>query len=106
VLQNLSAPATLGPSISSAFIATLMGVGSANVIYLPVANRLKSLSAEEVELRTLTLEGILAVQAGDNPRVVADKLTSYVPPAERNSGDGDGGNVSEMPVADAEQEAA
>ena len=85
VLQNLSAPSTLGPSISSAFIATLMGVGSANVIYLPVANRLKSMSTEEVELRTLTVEGILSVQAGDNPRVVADKLTSYVPPVARNS---------------------
>ena len=100
VLQNLSAPATLGPSISSAFIATLFGVASANVIYLPVANRLKALSAEEVELRTLTLEGILSVQAGDNPRVVADKLTSFVPPAERNAGDAD--NVTEMPQREAE----
>ncbi len=89
VLQNLSAPATLGPSISSAFIATLMGVASANVIYLPVASRLKAMSAAEVELRTLTLEGILSVQAGDNPRVVADKLTSFVPPAERAGGDAD-----------------
>ena len=50
VLQNLAAPATLGPAISSAFIATLMGVGSANVIYLPIANRLKAMSSEEVEL--------------------------------------------------------
>ena len=74
VLQNLAAPSTLGPSISSAFIATLLGVGSANVIYLPIANRLKQMSAEEVELRLLTLDGILAVQAGDNPRVVAEKL--------------------------------
>jgi chemotaxis protein MotA len=99
VLQNLAAPATLGPSISSAFIATLLGVGSANVIYLPVANRLKAISAVEVELRTLTLEGILSVQAGDNPRVVADKLTSYVAPAERDSGESD--NVAEMPQAKA-----
>jgi chemotaxis protein MotA len=87
VLQNLSAPATLGPSISSAFIATLMGVGSANVVYLPIANRLKALSAQEVELRTMTLEGILSVQAGDNPRVVAEKLGSYVPPSERGAED-------------------
>jgi chemotaxis protein MotA len=100
VLQNLSAPATLGPSISSAFIATLMGVASANVIYLPVANRLKAMSASEVELRTLTLEGILSVQAGDNPRVVADKLTSFVAPAERGGGDAD--NVTPMPERDAE----
>ncbi len=83
VLQNLSAPATLGPAISGAFIATLYGVGSANVILLPTANRLKVLSAEEVELRTMTLEGILSIQAGDNPRVVADKLLSFIPPAER-----------------------
>jgi len=85
VLQNLSAPSTLGPAISGAFIATLMGVGSANVIFLPVANRLKALSAEEVELRMLTLDGILAVQAGDNPRVVAEKLNSYIAPEERSS---------------------
>ncbi len=100
VLQNLSAPATLGPSISSAFIATLMGVASANVIYLPVASRLKAMSSAEVELRTLTLEGILSVQAGDNPRVVADKLTSFVAPAERGAGDAD--NVTEMPQREAE----
>jgi chemotaxis protein MotA len=87
VLSNLSAPSTLGPAISSAFIATLMGVGSANVVYLPIANRLKALSKQEVEMRTLTLEGILAVQAGDNPRVVAEKLGSFVPPAERESAD-------------------
>lgn len=84
VLQNLSAPATLGPSISVAFIATLLGVGSANVIFLPVAARLKALSAEEIDLRTLTVEGILSVQAGDNPRIVAEKLISFVPPAERD----------------------
>src|SRR6201992_233794 len=101
VLQNLSAPATLGPAISSSFIATLMGVGSANVIYLPVANRLKALSAEEVELRTLTVEGILSVQAGDNPRGVGDKLTSLVPPEERNS-EADSGGASAVPQQQAE----
>jgi chemotaxis protein MotA len=83
VLENLSAPETLGPAISGAFIATLYGVGSANVVFLPVANRLKGLSAGEVELRTLTLEGILGIQAGENPRVLAEKLESYIPPAER-----------------------
>ena len=62
-----------------------MGVGSANVIFLPIANRLKAISAEEVELRMMTLEGILSIQAGDNPRLVAEKLMSYLPPAERES---------------------
>lgn len=83
VLQNLSSPASLGPAISTAFIATLLGVGSANVIFLPVGARLRSLSSAEAELRILTLEGILAVQAGDNPRVVGDKLRSFIAPAER-----------------------
>lgn len=83
VLQNLAAPSTLGPAISSAFIATLLGIGSANVVYLPISNRLKSLSDAEADLRRLTLDGILAVQAGDNPRVVAEKLNSYIAPAER-----------------------
>ena len=101
VLQNLAAPSTLGPSISSAFIATLMGVGSANVIFLPVANRLKAISAEEIELRVLTLEGILSVQAGDNPRVVADKLMSFVAPDERGGGDDAESNVAEMPEREA-----
>ncbi|HST56929.1 MAG TPA: flagellar motor protein [Solirubrobacteraceae bacterium] len=87
VLENLSAPSTLGPSISAAFLATLMGVGSANVIFLPVANRLKAISGEEVELRIMTLEGILSLQSGDNPRLVADKLMSYLPPAERSDDD-------------------
>ena len=83
VLENLSNPAILGPAISGAFIATLMGVGSANVIYFPVATKLKAISEEEVELRTLTVEGVLAIQAGDNPRVVEDKLMAFVPPHER-----------------------
>ena len=79
--QNLSKPETLGPSISAAFIATLLGVASANVVYLPIAARLKQLSQEELHFRAMTLEGILAIQAGDNPRVVAEKLIAYVPPA-------------------------
>lgn len=87
VLGNLSDPDTLGPAISVAFVATLYGVGGANLIFLPVASRLKALSKEEVALRMLTLDGILAVQAGDNPRIVADKLSSYVPPSERESED-------------------
>jgi chemotaxis protein MotA len=85
VLQNLDAPETLGPSISAAFIATLVGVGSANVVFLPIANRLKQLSAEELHAREMTVEGILSIQSGDNPRVVAEKLVTYVPPSQRPS---------------------
>jgi chemotaxis protein MotA len=64
-----------------------MGVGAANVVFLPVAGRLKGLSHAEVHERNLVLEGILSIQAGDNPRVVAEKLMSLVPPAERAAED-------------------
>jgi chemotaxis protein MotA len=83
VMNNLNQPSTLGPLIASAFLATLMGVGSANVVFLPMANRLKELSEAEMHFREMTLEGILGIQAGDNPRVVAEKLMAYVPPSER-----------------------
>jgi chemotaxis protein MotA len=107
VLENLDAPATLGPAISGAFIATLYGVGSANVIFLPTANRLKAMSSEEVELRSMTLEGILSIQAGDNPRVVADKLLSFIPPDERAApDDADGDAPADVPAAAAEAELA
>lgn len=83
VLGNLDRPETLGPSIAAAFVATLLGVASANVVFVPIGMRLKALSLEEMHARELTLEGILAIQAGDNPRVIAEKLSAFVPPAER-----------------------
>jgi chemotaxis protein MotA len=85
VLQNLDQPSTLGPAISGAFIATLYGVGSANVIFLPVAAKLHHIADAETSLRELTIEGLLAIQAGDNPRVVAEKLEAFVPPEERGT---------------------
>ena len=85
VMNNLNNPSALGPLIAAAFLATLMGVGSANCVFLPVANRLKELSEEEMHFREMTLEGILGIQAGDNPRVVAEKLMAYVPPKQRPS---------------------
>jgi chemotaxis protein MotA len=58
-------------------------------VFLPVALRLKELSQLEMEARTLIMEGILAIQAGDNPRVVAEKLQSFVPPDQRGAKDDD-----------------
>ena len=83
-LQNLDDPDSLGPAIATAFIATLLGVGAANVIFLPISQRLKQLSEAEVEARVLVLEGILAIQSGDNPRVIEEKLISFVPPHQRD----------------------
>jgi chemotaxis protein MotA len=85
VLENLSSPATLGHSIAGAFIATLYGVGSANLVFLPVANKLKELAAEELVYREMQLEAILSIQAGDNPRMLGEKLETFLAPADRLS---------------------
>lgn len=83
VLGNLDKPETLGPSIAAAFVATLLGVASANIVFVPIGMRLKALSQEELHARELVVEGILSIQAGDNPRVVAEKLMAYVAPSQR-----------------------
>ena len=85
VLENLSDPGHLGPLISSAFIATLWGVLSANIFWLPMANKLKRVSDIEVHHRELLLEGILSIQAGANPRVIEQKLLTYLAPKEREA---------------------
>ena len=98
ILQNLDKPETLGPMIAAAFIATLYGVGSANVVFLPIGNRLKVISSQEMEVKTMIIEGIMAVQAGENPRLIADRLMTFVPPeqrGERDSADGDGPALAE-----------
>ena len=83
VLSHLDKPDELGKSIATAFIATLYGVLSANVFWLPVGQRLKQRNKEEVARRLLAVEGVLAVQAGDNPRVVREKLEAFLPLALR-----------------------
>ncbi|HEU4599265.1 MAG TPA: flagellar motor protein [Solirubrobacterales bacterium] len=97
VLENLSNPGNLGHSIAGAFIATLYGVGSANLIFLPVANKLKELSGEELLYREMQLEAILSIQAGDNPRMLGETLETFLAPADR------GKEAEEKAAAAAEQ---
>jgi chemotaxis protein MotA len=80
VLANLADPAGLGESIATAFIATLYGVGVANILWLPVSANLKSKDSAEAKERHLALAAILAIQAGDNPRIVAQKLAAHAGP--------------------------
>jgi chemotaxis protein MotA len=80
VLANLADPSGLGESIATAFIATLFGVGAANILWLPVSANLKVKDAEEAKERQLALAAILAIQAGDNPRIVAQKLAAHAGP--------------------------
>jgi len=83
MLANLSDPGKMGPLIAGAFIATLYGVSSANLIFLPIANKLRMRSSEEALAREVMLEGILSIQAGDNPRLVEEKLKAYLAPRLR-----------------------
>jgi chemotaxis protein MotA len=82
VLSSLSDPSKLGELIAGAFVATLWGVMLANVVFLPMGARLKRVSELECEQMELAIEGILAIQAGANPRMVAQKLRSLLPPGE------------------------
>lgn len=88
VLANLADTSTLGPAISTAFIATFYGVFTANIIWLPIANKLKINSKKEAAARQIIIEGILSIQAGEHPRVIAEKLLSFLPPDERGNIDG------------------
>ncbi len=83
VLENLAEPEKLGHLIAAAFIATLWGVLSANVFWLPLGSRLKRLGELEANRMEVVIEGVLAIQAGANPRIVAQKLTALLPVHEQ-----------------------
>lgn len=85
VLENLSNPAELGHMIAAAFVATLWGILSANVLWLPIGNRLKRLSELECSQMEIVLEGLLSVQAGANPRLVGERLRSLLPLSEQQA---------------------
>jgi chemotaxis protein MotA len=82
VLENLDDPSAMGPAIAVAFLATLWGVGSANLIWLPMAAKLKRMTAAEVSFRRMVLDGLLAIQSGATPRLVAERLKSHLSPQE------------------------
>lgn len=66
--------------VATAFVATFYGIGTANLIWLPLANKLKFRSEEEMLLRQMMIEGVCSISAGDNPRVVEEKLKAFLPP--------------------------
>jgi chemotaxis protein MotA len=78
VMENLTDPSRLGAGIAVAFVATIYGVGSANLILLPLAKKLNNRLNEELSLRELILEGVLGIQSGVNPYYLEEKLKSFV----------------------------
>ncbi|GAB6273897.1 MAG: flagellar motor protein [Peptococcaceae bacterium] len=83
VLGQMTTPEKLGPAIAVAFMATLYGVASANVLWVPIATKLGNLSKKEILIRQLMLEGIVSVQAGYNPTLIRDRLSGFLIPEAR-----------------------
>ena len=77
VMENLNDPSKLGGGIATAFVATVYGVGSANILFLPMATKIKRKLSLEKERSTLIAEGVLSIQAGLNPRVLEEKIRAY-----------------------------
>lgn len=77
VMENLDNPAALGPGIAVAFVATVYGVGVANLLCLPLSNKIKRRVHLEKERKVLIAEGVLSIQEGLNPRILEEKLKSF-----------------------------
>ncbi len=84
-LSQIESAAKVAHSIAVAFIATFYGIAFANLIFLPIAFKLKAKSAEEVLVREVMIEGILSISAGDNPRIVEEKLKAFLSPKEQEA---------------------
>lgn len=77
VMENLADPSKLGAGIAVAFVATIYGVGLANLVYLPIANKLKTIIANEVAKRDMITEMFCSIAGGENPRVIEERISAY-----------------------------
>jgi chemotaxis protein MotA len=91
MLQSLDDPTTIGPKMAVALLTTFYGSLFANLIFIPLSGKLKFKSAEEILIRSIMLEGLLSIQAGENPRIIEEKLKSFLPPSERKKLEDKGG---------------
>ena len=83
MLQQLQDPTQIGSGMAVALVTTFYGVLLANLVFLPIAGKLKTRSNQEVILKELAIEGICSIQAGDNPRLLRDKLVTFLAPNMR-----------------------
>jgi len=86
MMGTLDDPEKIGPGMAVALVTTFYGTILANLVFTPLAGKLKVRSAEEILLREVMIEGILSIQAGDNPRIVEEKLNAFLAPKVRFSG--------------------
>jgi len=94
MLRDLSDFASIGPNMSTALITTFYGSVLANWICAPVASKLKSKNGEEMMVKEIEIEGLLSIQAGENPRVIEEKLKSFLAPKDRSALGDDGGEAN------------
>lgn len=85
MLQTMSDPSSIGPQMAVALITTFYGALIANLFCIPLVNKLKRRSEEEILVKEMMIEGILSIQSGDNPRIVEQKLTSFISPKLRRA---------------------
>lgn len=83
MLMQMDDPASIGPAMAVALLTTFYGVVIANLVCLPIAGKLKTRSTQEILLKNLMTEGIKAIQSGDNPRIVEQKLLAFIEPKQR-----------------------
>lgn len=92
MLTNLNDSSTIGPNMAVALLTTLYGSLIANWLCTPVANKLKDINSKEYQMKEIVIEGLLSIQAGENPRVIEEKLKSFLAPSERKTiGEQEGG---------------
>jgi chemotaxis protein MotA len=91
MLQNLDDPSAIGPGMATALITTFYGAVLANMIFIPMAGKLGIRSAEEILSKRMIMEGIMSIQSGDNPRIVEQKLNTFIAPKLRQVADEEGG---------------
>ncbi len=85
MLQNLSDPSSVGPGMSMAMVTTFYGSLFSNLFFIPLAGKLKMRSEMEIQFKEMLLMGILSVQAEESPRVIQNKLQSFLAPGDRTS---------------------
>ena len=83
MLANMDNPEAIGPGMAVALLTTLYGSMAANMVFLPLGQKLALRSQEEIMLMSITMRGVMSIQSGDNPRIVEQKLKIFLPPATR-----------------------
>lgn len=78
VMENLADPSKLGAGIATAFVATIYGVGLANLVFLPIANKLKAQVHVQTQLNEMLVEGVISIAEGENPRNIENKLQGFI----------------------------